>query len=111
MNRLTERIRRYIAMHRKDRRFRTAVTALAGMVVFVTTYMLIYPALALEKETYCGIPVHEHTQDCYSLELYCDLEETDGHTHDKDCYEEKDILVCEEKEHTHGVGRISFFFL
>ena len=49
MNRLTENIRKYIILHRKDRRFRTAVMALGCLVVFVTTYMLIYPALALGK--------------------------------------------------------------
>ena len=102
MNSLAERIRKYIIEHRKDKAFRRGVRILGCLVVFITTYALIYPALALEKDAYCGIEAHVHTDECYALVLNCGQEETDGHTHTDACYETRQTLDCELEEHIHG---------
>lgn len=51
---------------------------------------------------------HVHSDNCYgpdrSAQLICGIEESLGHTHDKDCYDENGQLVCEQEEsegHTH----------
>ena len=41
------------------------VGSLAVVVVFITSYMLILPAITMEKTTYCGNTHHTHTASCY----------------------------------------------
>ena len=59
----------------------------AVVVVFVTTYSLILPAITMTRQTYCGMEEHQHTDDCYTVEreLTCGLEESEGHTHTDEC--------------------------
>ncbi|MBQ6362071.1 MAG: LPXTG cell wall anchor domain-containing protein [Lachnospiraceae bacterium] len=72
----------------------------AVVVVFITTYSLILPAITMEKKTVCGIEEHEHTDDCYTTTTVCvcGLDETEGHAHSDACYKEEKVLVCEQKE-------------
>lgn len=85
-----------------------------ALVVFVTTYALILPAITMEIETNCGLQEHIHTEDCYEeIELLaCDEEELEGHTHTEECYTTIEIeaeteedqdqkLVCDLEEHEH----------
>ena len=58
---------------------------LSCIVVFCTVYVLILPAITLERKTTCGQEEHVHTEECYSVEgqLICGREE---HLHTETCY-------------------------
>ena len=77
-----------------------AVIALACVVIFITTYVLIMPAVTLSRAAGCGQEEHTHTEDCYETEteLTCGQEE---HTHTEDCYDEEGNLICGMEEHVH----------
>ena len=98
--------------HKKQHQiWKRIVAGLACIVTFATTYMLILPALTLDKTTYCGMEEHRHDESCYEEKLACGLEECEEpHTHTEECYEEKEILVCGKKEsdgHEHTAKCIS----
>ena len=78
------------------------VSVFSAIVVFVTTYALILPAITLETNASCGIEEHQHSDECYEVRLICDLEESDGHHHDDSCYEVVTELDCEIPEHQHS---------
>ena len=78
---------------------------LAAVVVFVTTYMLILPAITSNTTPICGYEEHTHTDDCYSVKqvLVCELEEVEGHIHDENCYDNELVCTLEEsEEHIHN---------
>ncbi|MBQ9050706.1 MAG: CHAP domain-containing protein [Lachnospiraceae bacterium] len=115
---------KYAKAHQRKRRWYKAVSCLAAVVVFCTTYALILPAITMEQDAKCGIPEHvhdencyivvsephvhdescyelvgghTHTDDCYTLqrgELICGQEEREGHHHTDACYTETTTLVC-----------------
>ena len=115
---------KYAKAHQRKRRWYKAVSCLAAVVVFCTTYALILPAITMEQDAKCGIPEHvhdescyivvsephvhdescyelvgghAHTDDCYTLqrgELICGQEERKGHHHTDACYTETTTLVC-----------------
>ena len=89
----------------KDRRIRRLLTRFvsgsAALVVFVTTYALVLPAITMETEAQCGIEAHQHDDSCYEDVLACGLEESDGHTHGDSCYNISQELTCEIPEHQH----------
>ncbi len=62
---LWQRIAEKLKLARLDKHWHTFARALAVIVVFCTTYMLILPAITMEQETYCGITDHTHTEECY----------------------------------------------
>ncbi|MCQ2451693.1 MAG: CHAP domain-containing protein, partial [Oscillospiraceae bacterium] len=103
--------------------------ALAALVVFITTYLLILPAFTMERVPQCGLTEHTHVDLCYedravlvceeaeteghahgegcyeATGYLCGLEESEGHGHSQACYEERPLLICEleeSEEHTHG---------
>lgn len=83
---------KYTKVHKRKRLRHRVVTALAGVVVFCTTYALILPAITLEKQ--CDIPEHTHTDACYaqvtSVEKrapVCSAETLEIHRHTADCYD------------------------
>lgn len=109
-------------IHRKRHRWQMVVFCLACVVVFVTTYSLILPAITMETNTYCGYEEHEHKDSCYSCALdfskesEADTKETSenaesgsaqGNTsknQDKAttaCNHENCTLVCGMTEHKH----------
>lgn len=100
--------------HFKNRRRRSiwnrAVTGMAAVVVFCTTYALILPAITMERSPTCGIEEHAHDDGCYTppLVLSCGAEtsgETLLHTHNEFCYDADKNLICplpELQAHTHG---------
>ena len=89
------------------------------LVVFVTTYALILPAITMEStpDTYCGKAEHVHTDDCYEhpgtpahKEIQCTAGADLGpgeyivHKHDSFCFDDRGELLCtltEQDEHVH----------
>lgn len=55
--------------HRRKRTWYKILSVPICLVVIVTTYALILPAITMEStpDTYCGIAEHVHTDDCYEL--------------------------------------------
>lgn len=102
MRALLKKIRQLL----KDRRFRKiwyrGVSTVAAIVVFITTYALVLPAITMEAQAGCGIEAHQHDDSCYGEELVCNLEESPGHTHTDECYDVTTLLSCEIPEHVHS---------
>ena len=96
----------YTNRRRRRKRWRSAVLALAAVVVFCTTYALILPAITMTQETCCGMEEHQHGDDCYETVLLCDKEfdvvQPEGHIHTATCYDYEEVLTCglEECEDT-----------
>lgn len=69
---------------------------LSCVVVFITVYALILPAITLERKTVCGLEEHTHTEACYTEgELKCDREE---HVHTETCYAKEAASDSQLKE-------------
>ena len=90
---------KYTKVHKRKRLRHRVVTALAGVVVFCTTYALILPAITLEKQ--CDIPEHTHTDACYaqvtSVEKrvpVCSAKTLEIHQHTADCYDANGNPTC-----------------
>ena len=90
---------KYTKVHKRQRLRHRVVTALAGVVVFCTTYALILPAITLEKQ--CDIPEHTHTDACYaqvtSVEQrvpVCSAKTLEIHRHTADCYDANGNPTC-----------------
>ena len=102
MRALLQKIRQLL----RDRRFRRTwyrgVSSIAALVVFVTTYALVLPAITMESQAACGIEAHQHDDSCYEERLVCGQEESGGHHHDDSCYSVTQDLVCRQAEHQHG---------
>ena len=98
-----ERIQEIINKHVIHGKWVRSVIALSCVVIFITTYVLIMPAVTLSGAASCGQEEHTHTGDCYETEteLTCDKEE---HTHSEDCYDEEGNLICGMEEHVHDDG-------
>lgn len=119
-----------IARKRHSRWLR-AVSALAAVVVFVTTYALILPVITMESEYVCGMPAHQHDESClytpiidtgrslscavqphvheagcYSgEELVCGYADFMVHSHDSACFDAEGNLLClieAHSEHSHS---------
>ena len=112
MNRsLLERARTFLQAQRKNRMWHRALRGAAVVVVFITTYMLILPAITMERPAICGKEEHTHTEECYSpgkteRTLNCQVKSENPiiHIHDANCYDESGTLVCqlpEVREHVH----------
>lgn len=92
---LTNRTKNALQKQKRKKRWQKVLSVLAAVVVFITTYMLILPAITLEKgDLICTIEEHTHTEECYAAneetgekELVCTIEE---HTHKDDCYSVED---------------------
>ncbi len=71
-----QKIAEILFLSKLEQRWRKVAKVLAVFVVFCTTYMLILPAITLEKETYCGLDEHTHEDCCYVIEstLICGYE-------------------------------------
>ena len=80
------------------------VTIFSCIVVFCTTYMLILPAITMERETHCGIEEHQHDESCYEERLICGQKEGKPHHHTDDCYTVEKELICKDTEHAHSDG-------
>lgn len=99
--------KKMLSSQKSWRHWKGFITALACVVVFCTTYMLILPAITATKNPTCGKQEHTHTESCYSQVQVCDLNEGDFHQHTVDCYQTDNVLVCTSTEeivigHTHS---------
>lgn len=63
---LLNNVEKYNKRHRRRKHWQQLVSVLGCIVVFCTTYALILPAITLEKDVYCGLEEHTHTEDCYA---------------------------------------------
>lgn len=105
---LEQQTTNYMKEHKIARIWRKIVILPALMVVFCTVYLLILPAITMEKEVYCGKEEHlNHTieEGCYEEVQKLNCEQTEeGHLHTENCYEQQQVLICdkeESEEHTH----------
>lgn len=87
---LLERAKIFLQAHKNKSIWHRITTSLAAVVVFVTTYMLILPAITMERPTVCGLEEHTHTKACYASSLKAAL-----HEHDVSCYDANGSLVCQ----------------
>lgn len=79
-----QQVSEYSKKHRRKKRWQSIVTAMAAVVVFVTTYALILPAITMDNEPSCNIEEHKHTDECFSDNggekvLSCTLAEHEHH--------------------------------
>lgn len=99
-NPLRKQIRSIMKNHKKRQMWYRIVTTLAVVVVFVTTYMLILPAITMENKAECGITEHKHDANCYSShyekekELACTTDSLGVHKHTDACYDAEHKLIC-----------------
>lgn len=90
----------YAKRHKRRRVWQKVVGSLACVVVFITTYMLILPAITMEQTTYCGYEEHQHGEGCFEKQLICGYPEEPevSHVHTAECYEQEQTLICELEE-------------
>jgi LPXTG-motif cell wall-anchored protein len=98
-----EKIEEILRKHILHGKWVRSIIALSCVVIFITTYVLVMPAVTLSGTPDCGQEEHRHTDDCYETqsEQICGLEE---HTHSDDCYDEDGNLICGLEEHVHNDG-------
>ncbi len=110
MENMMRKVERMARGNAKRRLWQRVVAVPAAIVVFVTTYALILPAIAMERDTYCGLEAHQHTDECYTAQLACGYEEGQvlqsaqaviglactaaAHQHTADCYDEAGSVIC-----------------
>ena len=56
---LTSKAAELMRKNGRHRRWRRAFSGMAAVVVFITTYMLILPAITMENKAICGMAVSE----------------------------------------------------
>ena len=90
-NKGTDYIRKILKDKARLKRWRKVMLCLSCIVVFCTIYVLILPAITLERKTICGQEEHVHTEECYSVDgqLICGIEE---HLHTETCYAAADNI-------------------
>ena len=89
-------LEKFTARNHRYRVWQRVISGLACIVIFVTTYLMILPALTLEQTAYCGFQEHQHEESCYERRLICGHEETSGesHVHTAECYQQQRVLTC-----------------
>jgi len=102
MKKLIAKIREILRNRRVRKLWTRTVSSIACLVVFVTTYALVLPAITMESQALCGIEAHQHDDSCYEERLTCTIPEADGHTHTEDCYSTKQKSICDRSEHEHN---------
>lgn len=108
-NKLLSQVEKYEENRKHHKSWLLIVSALACVVAFVTTYMLILPAVTLEQTAYYGCEEHQHGDACYEETLICGYGET-GHIHTDKCYQEQQTLICGQGEsagHIHDESCVS----
>lgn len=81
---LWQRIAEFLRLSQIKKQWKRLGGLLAIVVVFMTTYMLILPAVSMQKETLCGVTEHTHSDECYIGDiLSCGMVE---HVHEERCF-------------------------
>lgn len=91
------RVASQLIKQRRYKRWQILVSILASIVVFVTIYLLILPAITEETKLYCGHEEHIHTDECYS----CYAEYTEMNIVPPACNHINCKLICGQEEHEH----------
>ena len=68
---ILKRAGRFLREQSKNKRWRRVLTVLGACVVFVTAYVLLMPAVALQRKTPCELEEHTHTEECYGQLVTC----------------------------------------
>lgn len=91
----------YQVRHKHRKTWKKVLWVLSSIVVFVTTYALILPAITMEPDYICGMEAHAHSEDCYTAPevtavstLICTPDGLGLHVHTNDCYDENGQLSC-----------------
>lgn len=93
--------------HRRKRIWYRILSVPTCLVVFITTYAMILPAITLEStpDTYCGTEEHTHSKTCYKIpgipehnEIDCSLQKN-LHKHTAECYDAGGNLTCEKADY------------
>lgn len=91
----------HLARRHRRRTWKKAVSVLACVVIFCTTYALILPAITMEKKSQCGKIEHIHSEDCYTQITtesktvpVCTLEGLKLHDHTDTCLDENGEYCC-----------------
>lgn len=107
------KILRYVTLSRYRSIWRKFVRVMACIVVFCTTYALILPAITMEQTHFCGLEVHEHTQECYSgmdIRLFtCTSGAGEIHRHEQICFDPSGNQICPYPEYTDHIHSDSCF--
>ncbi len=85
-------------VNRRKNCWRRIVAGLSAIVVFVTTYALILPAITQAAQPTCGYEEHSHTVECYSADgtqLVCGKT---AHIHADVCYSDRTADVESEAD-------------
>lgn len=106
---LMRHVKKILQNYRRKKTWQKVVTVMAAVVVFITTYMLILPAITMEANLVCEKEEHTHTEECYETqpeqrELTCTKESLNIHQHTGDCYDANGVLICGYADyvvHTH----------
>ncbi len=97
-------IEKYNKARKSHHRWLRVVTALACVVVFITTYVLMIPAITMDRMLVCQLEEHVHSVDCLDADgnIACGKVE---HTHSAACYDAppaESTCICGFSEHEHG---------
>lgn len=87
-------------VNKRKQCWRRIVAGLSAVVVFVTTYALLLPAITQSHDANCGYEEHTHEAECFSgSELIC---EQTAHVHNALCYSDRtaDVETAEDWEAT-----------
>ena len=70
---MKKKLRLFIKNIYRRRAWRRLVSISSCIVVFVTTYALLLPAITMGKMADCGLEEHQHSDECYREYLICGL--------------------------------------
>ncbi len=96
---LRQQARQMKQSRRRTGRFQRILAVLCLLVVAVTTYAMIFPAITQTGDLSCKLAEHLHTSDCYQNELVLICEA--DHTHEEGCYDYEPQLICPLTPHVH----------
>ena len=95
---IVEQVEFYSSRNRRRRILKKFVQVLGCIVVFITTYALILPAITMEQTAFCGFEEHTHTDACmekqYISVLDCTPDKIGVHVHQAECYDSQNVLTC-----------------
>jgi len=109
---LWQRIAEVLRLSHLEMRWKKLAGVLAIIVVFCTTYMLILPAITMEKDIYCGLDEHLHEDSCYIVESIpvCDYQSvTDAENEEFASDTEKDSATKETTAEDATTKNTDFF--
>lgn len=95
------------ARNRHRSRWQRVVTSMAAVVVFITVYALVLPAVTMERQS-CELEEHVHSLSCYqqltSRSVTTDVCPVQAHVHSQACLDARGTYVCGYRDvilHTH----------